>query len=76
MKYSQSRNLFAREKMMVYECDGLMPGQYSFPISFKTFEGWPATFDYNLPTKKGKIKYHLSAQVEPENAGWSMKCGA
>lgn len=43
--YHENRNLFTSAKTMVYSCNGLMPGQYSFPISFKTFEGWPASFD-------------------------------
>ncbi len=53
-----------------------MPGQYSFPITFKTFEGWPASFEYYTARKKGKICYHLVAAVEPENPMWEMKCGA
>jgi hypothetical protein len=57
--------MFGRIKTMIYDCQGLMPGQYSFPITFKTFEGWPASFEYYTPRKKGKICYHLVAAVEP-----------
>lgn len=37
MSYYETRNVFATIKTMVYVCNGLAPGQYSFPISFKTF---------------------------------------
>lgn len=45
MHYFETRNVFTSIKTMVYSCNGLAPGQYSFPISFKTFEGWPASFE-------------------------------
>jgi hypothetical protein len=48
MRYHDTRNVFTSAKTMVYACNGLGPGQYSFPISFKTFEGWPASFDVVL----------------------------
>jgi hypothetical protein len=57
---------------MVYSCNGLAPGQYSFPISFKTFEGWPASFDYNTPRKKGRIIYRMAANIEPTNPKFEM----
>lgn len=48
MSYFETRNVFTTIKTMVYSCNGMAPGQYSFPISFKTFEGWPASFDVIL----------------------------
>lgn len=52
---------------MIYQCNGLTPGQYSFPFSFKTFEGWPASFQHITPRKKGVITYRMSICIEPEN---------
>jgi hypothetical protein len=48
MQYYETRNVFTTIKTMVYSCNGLAPGQYFFPISFKTFEGWSASFDVLL----------------------------
>ena len=57
--------MFTKCKMTVFNCSGFMPGQYSFPFSFKTFEGWPASFNHYTPRKKGVIIYHMLAAVEP-----------
>lgn len=43
----------------------MAPGQYSFPFSFKTFEGWPASFMHDTPRKKGVIVYRMSVLIEP-----------
>jgi hypothetical protein len=37
MQYFETRNMFTRQKTMIYNCSGFPPGQYSFPFSFKTF---------------------------------------
>jgi hypothetical protein len=55
--------MFTRSKSMVYQCSGFPPGQYSFPFSFKTFEGWPASFNFYSPQKKGIIIYHMVAAI-------------
>ena len=73
MQYFETRNVFTTIKTMVYSCNGLTPGQYAFPISFKTFEGWPASFDYNTPRKKGRIVYHMTAAVEPQTPQFELK---
>lgn len=57
--------MFTKNKMMIYQCSGFPPGQYSFPFSFKTFEGWPASFNHHSERKKGVIVYHLLAAIEP-----------
>lgn len=56
--------MFTKNKSMIYQCQGLQPGQYSFPFCFKTFEGWPASFDHITPRKKGAIIYHIVAGIE------------
>lgn len=65
MSYFETRNMFTRQKTMIYNCSGFPPGQYSFPFSFKTFEGWPASFNHYTPQKKGVIIYHMVAAIEP-----------
>lgn len=65
MRYYETRNMFTRQKMMIYNCSNFLPGQYSFPFSFKTFEGWPASFIHYTPQKKGIIIYHMTAAIEP-----------
>jgi len=57
--------MFTRQKVMIYNCNNFPPGQYSFPFSFKTFEGWPASFIHYTPKKKGIIIYHMTAAIEP-----------
>ena len=61
--------------MMVYQCSGFPPGQYSFPFNFKTFEGWPASFSYYTPTKKGVITYHMTAAIEPLTPQFQIQGG-
>ena len=56
--------MFVRNKVLIYQCQGLAPGQYCFPFSFKTFEDWPASFDHIRPQKKGAIIYHMTVGVE------------
>lgn len=60
---------------MLYQCQGLAPGQYSFPFSFKTFEGWPASFDHITQTKKGVIIYHMTVAIEPGMGKMQLKYG-
>lgn len=55
--------MFAKNKSMIYQCNGFAPGQYSFPFSFKTFEGWPASFQHKTQRKKGVIVYHITAAI-------------
>lgn len=59
----------------MYQCNGLPQGQYSFPFSFKTFEGWPASFNHREREKKGLIIYNISAIIEPESPKFQMKYG-
>lgn len=73
MKYYETRNMFTRNKMMIYNCSGFPPGQYSFPFSFKTFEGWPASFSHHTPQKKGIIIYHMTAAIEPETRQFKIR---
>ena len=73
MRYYETRNMFTKNKMLMYQCQGLQPGQYSFPFSFKTFEGWPASFSHNEREKKGIIIYHIGAVIEPESPQFQLK---
>ena len=75
MKYYETRNMFARNKMMIYNCSGFPPGQYNFPFSFKTFEGWPASFSHHTPQKKGIIIYHMVAAIEPLTPQFKIQGG-
>jgi hypothetical protein len=75
MKYFETRNMFTRSKMMVYNCTGFPPGQYSFPFSFKTFEGWPASFIHYTPQKKGIITYSMTAAIEPVTPQFQIQGG-
>lgn len=75
MKYFETRNMFTRSKMMVYNCTGFPPGQYSFPFSFKTFEGWPASFIHYTPQKKGIITYSMTAAIEPATPQFQIQGG-
>lgn len=65
MEYFETRNMFTRNKLQIYQCSGFAPGQYSFPFSFKTFEGWPASFSHYSPTKKGVIIYNMTVSIDP-----------
>lgn len=65
MRYFETRNMFTRNRMMIYNCSGFPPGQYTFPFNFKTFEGWPASFSHYTPMKKGVITYSMTAAIEP-----------
>lgn len=65
--------MFTRNKMMIYNCSGFPPGQYSFPFSFKTFEGWPSSFNHHTPQKKGIIIYHMTAAIEPETRQFKIR---
>jgi hypothetical protein len=65
MQYFETKNMFTRNKAMIFQCPGFQPGQYSFPFSFKTFEGWPASFIHHTPQKKGVITYNMSVAIEP-----------
>jgi len=60
---------------MIYQCNNFPPGQYSFPFSFKTFEGWPASFNYYTPAKKGVISYHMVAAIEPISPQFQIQGG-
>ena len=62
-----------KNKMIIYQCPGLQPGQYSFPFCFKTFEGWPASFDHITPRKKGAIIYHMVVEIESPNRQLQLK---
>ena len=75
MKYYETRNMFSRNKAMIYQCSGFQPGQYSFPFSFKTFEGWPASFNHYTPQKKGVIVYHMVAAIEPVTSDFRVSGG-
>jgi len=75
MQYFETRNMFTRQKMMIFNCSGFPPGQYSFPFSFKTFEGWPASFNYYTPQKKGIIIYHMTAAIEPISPQFQIQGG-
>ncbi len=55
--------MFTKNKAMIYQCQGFQPGQYSFPFSFKTFEGWPASFLHDTQRKKGVINYHMTVAI-------------
>lgn len=63
MTYFETRNTFSKNSCNIYQCQGLPPGQYSFPFTFKTFEGWPASFDYSSKYKKGKTIYTITVAV-------------
>ena len=65
MQYFETRNKFTSCKMRIFDCSGFQPGMYSFPFCFKTFEGWPASFNHHTPQKKGVIIYHMLAAIEP-----------
>lgn len=58
---------------MIYQCNGFAPGQYSFPFCFKTFEGWPASFQHRTQRKKGVIVYHITVAIEPVTKQFQMK---
>ena len=75
MKYYETRNMFTKAKVMIFNCSGFQPGQYSFPFSFKTFEGWPASFNYSTPKKKGVIIYHMVAAIEPVAPDFKLQGG-
>ena len=75
MTYYETRNQFTKTKVMIYQCSGFPPGQYSFPFSFKTFEGWPASFSYYTKTKKGVISYHMTAALEPVTKQFNIRGG-
>jgi hypothetical protein len=75
MTYFETRNMFTKSKAMVYQCNGFAPGQYSFPFSFKTFEGWPASFQHITPRKKGVIIYHMTVAIEPTTKQFQLKYG-
>jgi hypothetical protein len=75
MTYYETRNQFTRSKVMIFQCSGFPPGQYSFPFSFKTFEGWPASFNYYTPKKKGVISYHMVAAIEPLTPQFQIQGG-
>jgi hypothetical protein len=64
MKYYETRNMFTKNRSLIYQCSGFASGQYSFPICFKTFEGWPASFSHITPRKKGVIIYHMTVAIE------------
>lgn len=65
--------MFTKNKAMIYQCNGFQPGQYSFPFSFKTFEGWPASFSHITPRKKGVIIYQMTVAIEPMSPQFQMK---
>ena len=73
MKYFETRNMFTKKKVMIHHCSGFPQGQFSFPFSFKTFEGWPASFNYHTPQKKGVIIYHMTAAIEPITAQFQIQ---
>jgi hypothetical protein len=73
MEYFETRNMFTKNKTMVYQTSTLVPGQYSFPFCFKTFEGWPASFSYKTPRKKGVIEYHMTVALEPMTKKFNFK---
>ena len=75
MTYYETRNMFTRQKTMIYNCSGFPPGQYSFPFCFKTFEGWPASFNHYTPQKKGVIIYHMVAAIEPVSNAFKIMGG-
>ena len=75
MSYHEKRNMFTKNKANIYNCQGLAPGQYSFPFCFKTFEGWPASFEHKTPQKKGVIIYHMTVAIEPMNPKMQIKYG-
>ena len=57
----------------MYSCVGFYTGQYSFPFSFKTFEGWPSSFSYNTTRKKGVIEYHITVAIEPSSLFFNVR---
>ena len=59
--------------MPIYQCNGFASGQHSFPISFKTFEGWPASFSHITPRKKGLIIYQMTVAIEGMSKGAEIK---
>lgn len=59
--------------MMIYQCNNFAQGQYSFPFSFKTFEGWPASFIHYTPQKKGIIIYNMTASIEPVSPQFKLQ---
>lgn len=73
MRYYETRNMFTKNRMPIYQCNGFASGQYSFPISFKTFEGWPASFSHITPRKKGLIIYQMTVAIEGMSKGAEIK---
>lgn len=73
MQYYETRNTFAKQKNMIYQCNGFAPGQYSFPFSFKTFEGWPASFQHITQRKKGVIIYRMTVALEPTSPQFNIR---
>lgn len=65
--------MFTKSQSMIFQCSGFAPGQYSFPFSFKTFEGWPASFRHITPRKKGLIIYRMTVAIEPTTANFQLK---
>ena len=64
--------MFTKNKVMIYQCNGFQPGQYSFPFSFKTFEGWPASFNHRTQRKKGVIIYNMTVAIQPQTPQFKM----
>ena len=75
MAYYETRNMFTKNRAPIYQCQGLAPGQYSFPFCFKTFEGWPASFEHKTPRKKGVIIYHMTVGIDPASKQFQFKYG-
>ena len=73
MSYHETRNMFTKNKSSVYNCQGLAAGQYSFPFCFKTFEGWPASFEHKTTQKKGVIVYNMTAAIETNDSRVQLK---
>ena len=73
MSYFETRNMFTKNKVMIHQCSGFQPGQYSFPFSFKTFGGWPASFRHDTQKKKGIIIYQMTVAIEPLTPQFQMK---
>jgi len=65
--------MFTKNKSMLYQCNGFIQGQYSFPFSFKTFEGWPASFSHITPRKKGVIIYQMTVAIDGLNGDAAIK---
>ena len=64
--------MFTKNKLMIFQCNGFNPGQYSFPFSFKTFEGWPASFKHIKAAKKGVIVYRITVAIEPNSKNFNL----